>query len=53
MSEKEIVNLIKKVKENFPNEFYETIGYMRGLKKGMEIKKERELKYVQQGTKES
>ncbi|WP_286149541.1 hypothetical protein [Romboutsia ilealis] len=32
VSEKELIELMKNVKQNFPNEFYETIGFMRGLK---------------------
>ncbi len=31
MTEKELVELMKEVKEKFPNEFFETIGYMKGL----------------------
>lgn len=36
MNEKEIVELIRTVKITYPNEFYELMGYMRGLKKSAE-----------------
>lgn len=31
MNDREIINLIREVKEKFPNEFHETIGFMKGL----------------------
>lgn len=43
MSEKELINLMRSVKEIAPNEFFETIGIMKGIKimnekKNIEIK---------------
>ena len=32
LTEKELVELIKEIKEEFPNEFFEILGYMKGLK---------------------
>jgi hypothetical protein len=40
LSEKELINLMKNMKHNFPNEFYETIGFMKGLKVRMENERE-------------
>lgn len=31
LNEKEVIDLIREVKERFPNEFHETIGFMKGL----------------------
>ncbi len=50
LNEKELIELMKEVKENFPNEFFETIGYMKGL--GARAKRKKDKSYVQQGTKD-
>ncbi len=44
MNDREMINLMREVKEKFPNEFHETIGFMKGLnvrnhasKKGIQV----------------
>lgn len=32
MSDKELIDLMKSVKEKAPNQFFETIGLMKGIK---------------------